>query len=216
MTDNRSPPKKKRGPRRSTASENATAVDTTTEAPPVSPSTETSVAKRKASTDSKAVQRVMNRVAEGASVRASCRAEGVSRRVFLRRVENDPELRDRYAFAVAARAHALADEMLDIADGHASADELAERIAGAVATVTPEKAEAVARAIVREQIQRDRLRWDARRWLSSRLLPSTYGTASTVGPGPQESTVRIVFDPLPTHALPSGAPPIADAEFEIV
>jgi hypothetical protein len=158
----------------------------------------------------------MNRVAEGASVRASCRAEGVSRRVFLRRVENDPQLRDRYAFAVAARAHALADEMLDIADGNASAGELAERIASAVASVAPEKAEAVARAIAREQIQRDRLRWDARRWLSSRLLPATYGTASAVGPGTQESTVRIVFDPLPTHALPPGAPPIADADFEVL
>lgn len=216
MADNRSLPTKKRGARRSTASNDTTVVDTTAVAEPLTPSTGTSVVQRKAPADSKAIRRVMNRVAEGASVRASCRAEGVSRRVFLRRVENDPELRDRYAFAVAARAHALADELVSIADGTESAGEVGERIAAAVASVAPEKAEAVARAICREAIQRDRLRFDARRWISARLLPSVYGAAAPQSPTAPQSTVRIVFDPLPTHALPPGAPPIADADFEVL
>lgn len=158
----------------------------------------------------------MNRVAEGASVRAACKAENVSRRVFLKRVEKVPELRDRYAFAIAARAHALADEMLSIADGTDSAGEVGERITAAVANVAPEKAEAVARAICREAIQRDRLRFDARRWLASRLLPATYGNANSTAPTAQQNTVRIVFDPLPTHALPPGGDAIPDADFEVL
>lgn len=173
--------------------------------------------KRRRKPEKDAIRRIMKRVAAGASVLAACRAEGVPRTTFLKAVEKDERLRADYSFAITARAHALADELTSIADGKDSAEEVGERIAQAVLNVAPEKVEAVARGIAREQIQRDRLRFDCRRWLASRLLPAVYGAQAVASPVNRETVVRVTFDPLPDYnRTTEGGGSIQEADYEVL
>ncbi len=142
----------------------------------------------------KAIQRVLRRLADGESMRAACRAEGVSRHLALRRIERSPPLQQQYAFSVAAQAHGKhPDELLSIADGTDDADTFAQQVASAVAGIVSQHVESVVKGLAVQRVQRDRLRFDARRWLSSRLLPAVYGgqQRATV---PGQVQVNVVFD----------------------
>ncbi len=173
------------------------------------------------------IRAALDAVCEGASVRKACADAGVTRKVFHRRVEDDADLRARYQHALVCRAHSLAAFVEDLAEGRDTADETAAAIVDAVKDAAPQHVEKIARAVMREKVQRDRLRFDAARWLASRLLPATYGAQSTATvAGSVQHTVNVVFDRLPTPGAvdaPSPAPalpPVAspldpeDADYE--
>lgn len=168
------------------------------------------------------MRRALVRIGNGSSVRDACKSEGLSRHSFMRAVEKDPKWREDYAFSLAQRAHALADDIIAIADGERSAKKVAKEIANAVRDLEPAKAEAVARAILNSSVQRDRLATDARKWVASKLLPSHYGATqalSSAQNGPQ--IIRVVLESLPDHAaananlraLPSPTP---EADYDIL
>jgi hypothetical protein len=172
-----------------------------------------------------AVRRVLHRIAEGQSARAACRKEGVSRRAFLRLVEQDAELRERHAFSLQARAHAIADELLEIADGAAPSEAEAKAFRAMLADLPPSHVESATRAFLRERTQRDRLRFDARRWAASKLFPAMYGSQPTPAGADAVPTVRVTFDPPPHHLLAPAslnaaqtpeAHPVEPAEWEVV
>ena len=154
-------------------------------------------------------KRVLRRVADGASLRAACREEGLSRYYFLRRIERDAELRARFQFSLASRAHHLVDELLDIADGNGDANASARSLVDAVERIAPQHRDSVVKGILAQQVQRDRLRADMRRWTASKLLGPVYGSANGATAA-TDTTIRGVFDSLPDgRELPT-------ADFEIL
>ncbi|MCW2244754.1 hypothetical protein M2352_000345 [Azospirillum fermentarium] len=95
------------------------------------------------------IERILDAMSEGTSLRAACREEGVTHSWFLRRVKaNEHGLRNRYAAAREAQAHALADTVIDIATeaGQGSVDPHTLRV-----------------------------RLDAAKWAASKILPKQYG-----------------------------------------
>lgn|GEM_PF-3013178 len=174
------------------------------------PTVVTAVVVRGAPLDATRTSAVLRRMADGESLLSATKKEGISRCKLLRRVERDAAFRERFSFAVSARAHTLADSLLEIASGKATADATAHAVVRALeATASPQLRDSVIKSVLALQVQRDRLLFDAHRWLSSRLLPSVYGSAQTASANPN-TTIRVVFDALPDpRELPS-------AEFEVL
>lgn len=151
----------------------------------------------------KSIRRVLERVANGESMRAACRQEHVNRNRVLRLIESDEALRARYCFSVAARAHGIADDLLGIADGTEDADTFTAGVLRAISDSAPQHVAAVVKALAAQRVQRDRLRFDARRWLASRLLPGVYGAQPHAATAAQVE-VRVVFDaPEQTRGVPN-------------
>lgn len=103
---------------------------------------------------------ICERIAGGESLRAICREEGMPTfQTVLRWAQtNRGGFRERYAVALDFRAQAMAEELLEIADG-----------AKKVATGAPGTGEATAR------VHAEKLRVDARKWLLARMAPKRYG-----------------------------------------
>ncbi len=104
---------------------------------------------------------VINRIAEGASIRKACEAEGIKRPTFAKWMANeaDKELCDQYARAREMQLDAWADEIIDIADDSSLDIEVKEEGGYEVRG---------------EVVQRSRVRIDSRKWLLSRLKPEQY------------------------------------------
>lgn len=85
-------------------------------------------------------------VSTGMTQRLACRQVGTSPQKLWRWAQRSDERREAYARAREAQAHALADEVLEIADA-----------------ATP------------ETVQVAKLRTDSRKWMASKLLPREYG-----------------------------------------
>ena len=98
---------------------------------------------------------ICERIADGESLRAVCRdAHMPSHSTVLSWVVEDREgFSDRYACAREIQAEALADEILEIADGAGGAEQQPTH----------------------EDVAHARLRVDARKWLLAKLLPKKYG-----------------------------------------
>lgn len=177
------------------------------------------LAKLKTASDEKAMRRVMNRIADGSSVRDACKRERMSRRSFLRAAASNPKWRDELSASTVMRAHALADSLIGIASGVDTSKRLAAEMAEALRDLPPNKAEAVAKALVNASVQRDRLLVDTLKWTAAKLLPTQYGPAMTVQSVASETpTVRVVFEPLPPWAS-EGEPkslPVPEAEWEVL
>lgn len=108
-----------------------------------------------------AMVRICARIAEGESLRRVCDGKNglPAWRTILEWVAADPALAQQYALACDARADAMAEQILDIADA---------------ASGTP------------EQVQAARLAVDARKWILARMAPRRYGdrvSAEVSGPG---------------------------------
>lgn len=83
---------------------------------------------------------------------------------FYRWINNNEELRNKYARAKEQQADVLAAQIIDIADDSRKDTEIRYTISGE-AYEAPDT----------EWINRSRLRVDARKWLASKLAPKVYG-----------------------------------------
>jgi hypothetical protein len=113
---------------------------------------------------------ICDRLANAESLRKICMSEGMPRQATVFRWladERYASFRERYACAREAQAHAMADEILDIADDGAN-DFMGE----------DEKYNG-------DAVQRSKLRVDARKWLAAKLLPTKYGERTLVGSDPE-------------------------------
>ncbi len=96
--------------------------------------------------------KILERIASGESLRAICRDEGMPDRVtFWRWLDQDPELRNRYARAREESADHYADEIVSIADD---------------GNLDPHSR---------------RVMIDARKWVASKLKPKSYGDKIELG-----------------------------------
>lgn len=92
----------------------------------------------------------------GESVNAICADAGMpSRNSFYRWVLKDDELRDKFDSALNARSHAMAEDLLAIADEPVGSLESGATDTGAV--------------------NKQRLQVDTRKWLMSKMTPKKYG-----------------------------------------
>jgi hypothetical protein len=147
----------------------------------------------------KAVFAVLEELASGASLIATCKREGFpSFTTFMRWLAEEGKagelLRDQYARAREAQAEVMAEEILAIADEectmvkadkHGSRDDDGDGNTEVVFDSTA--------------VQRNRLRVDSRKWLLSKMAPKKYGdkiqaehTGSNGGAIEVRSTVRLV------------------------
>ncbi len=112
---------------------------------------------------------IIERMIEGESLRSICRDEAMpSASTIFRWLEEDSDIgkafRDQYARATAARADAIFDEILEIADDGTNDFVEKRRQDGSTET-----------ALDTEHVQRSRLRVDARKWVAAKLAPKKYG-----------------------------------------
>jgi hypothetical protein len=135
---------------------------------------------------------VLLRLADGESLRSICREEGMPSRptVYSWVLDDIDGFASRYARAREIQAHALADDVADIAD-NGSNDWMKRN--------DPENPGWQANG---EHIQRSRLRFDARRWAAAKILPKVYGDKVQ-----QEHSGAITLESLVAAAI---APPTID------
>ncbi|WP_338688933.1 terminase small subunit protein [Bradyrhizobium sp. 26S5] len=136
---------------------------------------------------------ICDRMAEGESLRTICKDEDMPARstVFLWLAAHK-EFSDLYARAVEARAHLLAEEILEISDD--GRNDTYRDDDGNVMTD-------------HDVIARSRLRVDSRKWLAARLAPRKYGdkitqevTGADGGPIKSEVTrIELVAAPIPAN-----------------
>jgi hypothetical protein len=110
--------------------------------------------------------RICLRLAEVGNLRAVCREEGMPAESTVRHwvLEDREGFKAKYNDARELGYHAMADEVLDIADD--GRNDWMEREGQPV--------------INGEHIARSRLRFDARRWLLSKALPKVYGDKQVI------------------------------------
>lgn len=107
---------------------------------------------------------ICKRIAEGESLRAVCRDEGMpAASTFLLWLKDDPALTEQYAKAMEMRADAIFDEVFDIADN------------GANDWIEANDPENPGYRLNGEHIQRSRLRVDTRKWALARMNAKKYG-----------------------------------------
>lgn len=103
-------------------------------------------------------------MAEGESLRAICRLDHMpSIGAVLRWISEDDKLKEQYARAMAVRADAIFEELLDIADD--GQNDWMEKQLNNGDTITVAN---------HEHITRSRLRVDARRWMLGKMEPKKY------------------------------------------
>lgn len=107
---------------------------------------------------------ICERIASGLSMRTVCKADDIpnAATVFLW-IQRHKEFAEQYALATAARAHAHAEDTIDIADD-ASNDWME--------THDPDNP---GYKLNGEHINRSRLRVDTRKWFASKCFPKKYG-----------------------------------------
>ena len=108
--------------------------------------------------------KICARMSEGESLRSVCRSDGfpVLSTVFLW-IGKYPEFSEQYKLAMASRADAMFEDMIEIADD--GRNDFMETEQG-------EKFNS-------EHVQRSRLRLDTRKWMLSKMLPKKYGDKIT-------------------------------------
>jgi transcriptional regulator with XRE-family HTH domain len=102
---------------------------------------------------------VLQRLAEGLSLRKAAAEAGIDPSTVLKWEDADPEFAQQYAHARATGYKLLADELIEIADD--SSGDVIETERGPVANA--------------EFAARSRLRVDTRKWMLSKMLPKVYG-----------------------------------------
>lgn len=113
---------------------------------------------------------ICERMAIGETLRAICREDKFpAAPTVIGWVMDDRDgFSERYARAREAQAHALADQLLEIADTPEHG-----------VTITTE-ADGTQKVVEGDMIAHRRLRYDARKWLTSKILPKVFGDKSTV------------------------------------
>jgi len=110
---------------------------------------------------------ICERLADGQSLRAICRVEGMPADRTVRRwaTDNVDGFGERYSAAREAGYHAIAEEMLEIADDGRNDSYVDE--SGNPRTDN-------------DVVQRSRLRVDTRKWYLAKMLPKVYGDRQAV------------------------------------
>jgi hypothetical protein len=125
---------------------------------------------------------ICSRMENGESLRSICRDETMpSYQAVLKWRSNVEGFDERYALARQAQAHALVDELIEIADD--SRNDWMERN-------DPENPGWIANV---EHIQRTRVRLDTRKWLASKILPKVYGEKLELA-GDAKAPLRVVVE----------------------
>lgn len=107
---------------------------------------------------------ICERIADGESLRAICRDEGMpSKATVFRWLAANEAFQDQYARAREAQADSLFDDVLEIADD--SRNDWMERNGEGDPGW----------ALNGDHIQRTRVRIDARKWMAGKLRPKVYG-----------------------------------------
>jgi hypothetical protein len=105
---------------------------------------------------------VLQRIAEGMSLRRACQGDGMPAAPNVcKLVRDDPEFARRYHEARLLGYQLMADELVDIADDTSKDHK-----------TNPETGRKV---IDKEAVMRSRLKVDTRKWLLSKTLPKVYG-----------------------------------------
>lgn len=109
---------------------------------------------------------ILERMADGESLRTICADDGMpNRSTVFRWLSQFPDFRDQYAHAREEQADALFDELLEIADD-GSNDWMERKNKDDQSLGWVENGEA---------LRRSALRIEARKWMASKLLPKKYG-----------------------------------------
>lgn len=109
---------------------------------------------------------ILERLADGESLRTICAAEDMpNRSTVFRWLSQRTDFRDQYAHAREEQADALFDELLEIADD-GSNDWMERKNKDDQSLGWVENGEA---------LRRSALRIEARKWMASKLLPKKYG-----------------------------------------
>lgn len=138
------------------------------------------------------VDHICARLADGESLRAVCRDDGMPDKASVFRwLRTYPEFCDQYARAKRESADTHSDDILEIVDDGRNdwMKANAEDDAGWKANG--------------ENIQRSRLRFDARRWLASKLNAKKYGDKLDVEHSGKLSIEQLVADSLVGRNAPS-------------
>jgi len=107
---------------------------------------------------------ICERIADGESLRAICREDGMpGKATVFRWLASNEVFQDQYARARQAQADSLFDDVLEIVDD--SRNDWMER----------NGADDPGWALNGDHIQRTRLRVDARKWMAGKLRPKKYG-----------------------------------------
>lgn len=111
-------------------------------------------------------EKILERLAQGRSLRSICRDEDVPVSDFAvrQKLSKTPEMYSRYAYARDLGLDAMAEEMLDIAHNSSNDWMTIETERGNVKTV-----------LNHEHVQRSKLRKEALQWYISKLAPKRYG-----------------------------------------
>lgn len=122
---------------------------------------------------------ICEQLADGATLRQICRAEGMPAESTVRAwaIEDREGFSAQYAKAREIGYHSMADEIIDIADD------------GRNDWIEREGEEGQGWAVNGEHLNRSRLRVDTRKWLVSKALPKIYGdkvSAEISGPNGTE------------------------------
>lgn len=129
---------------------------------------------------------LLERIADGESLRAICTADDMPHRATVFRwLSQNEEFRDQYARAREEQADALFDELLEIADD-GSNDWMERKNRDDQSIGWVENGEA---------LRRSALRIEARKWMASKLLPKKYGDktqmeVSGAGGGPLQVVIQ--------------------------
>ena len=110
---------------------------------------------------------ICERLANGESLNAICKTEGMPSEMTVRRWAHDPKhpISSKYTQAREVGYLKIADELLDISDD--GSNDWMER--------TGKDGESVGWQVNGEHIQRSRLRVDTRKWLLAKMLPKVFG-----------------------------------------
>jgi hypothetical protein len=142
--------------------------------------------------------KILSRIADGESVRSICRDEAMpaSSTIFLW-LQKHSEFTEQYARASEARADALFEEALEIADDGSQDYKLVDRDGKETEVFDS------------EHVQRSKLRVDTRKWMIGKMQPKKYGEKvlqEISGPsgGPVETVTRIELVPMTGNAGSQG------------
>lgn len=115
----------------------------------------------------KTVDEIIQRIADGESIRSICRDEKMpSLSAFFRWMSEKPQLREHYEAATEVRAETIFEEALEIAD---------TVLIGEKVKTTGEGENQKVETQTGDMVERARLKVDTRKWFLSKLRPKKYG-----------------------------------------
>ena len=116
----------------------------------------------------KLADKICERIADGESLRSICEDEDMPSRISVFKwLANDKNkiFREQYAYARAAQAETLIDEMFDIVDD--GRNDWIEKLG--------RNGQSIGWVVNGEAVQRSKLRLEARQWYARKMLPKKYG-----------------------------------------